>query len=50
MKIVQAIAQAMQVPTPIVMFLAADASELVGLERAEIERFSDLALRTIRAQ
>jgi transcriptional regulator with XRE-family HTH domain len=50
MKIVQAIAQAMQVPTPIVMFLAADANELVGIERSEIERFSDLALRVIRTQ
>lgn len=48
-KVVEALARAMKIPTPIVMFLAAEADEINGLDRREVERLSTLALGVLRA-
>lgn len=48
-KVISQIASALGVPTPILVFLAADSSEIAGLEAKDREHLSALALATIRA-
>ena len=46
---ISAIAKALDVPMPIVLFLAADKSELKGLDPLTSARLSEAAMNVIRA-
>lgn len=47
-KVIDALARAMKIPTPILVFLAADSSEVRGLDSLDLERLSALAVRALR--
>ncbi|MBW0169645.1 MAG: helix-turn-helix domain-containing protein [Hydrogenophaga sp.] len=44
------VAEALDVPVPIVIFLASDSSELEGLDKETAQRFSKLALDLLRQE
>lgn len=44
------IAEALSVPLPVIVFLAAEPGELKGMDEQAEQRFADLALRLIRQQ
>lgn len=48
LSMVNQIANALDVPAPVVVFLASDEGDLKGLDKETERRFSDLALNLIR--
>lgn len=44
------VAEALNIPVPVVVFLAAEPGELKGMDRQTEQRFADLALGLIRQQ